>query len=95
MVLKGEEDREVRRILRRLSADVGKVSRPLLHAVEVIARLDFITARARFSRERFSLSGQAGDQIGRRVVTIADVVLVAIVGVPLRRGYLHLLVSHV
>ncbi len=50
-VLKGEEDREIRRILRRLSADVGKVSRPLGVAIETMARLDFITARARFSRD--------------------------------------------
>jgi DNA mismatch repair protein MutS2 len=50
-VLKGEEEREVRRILRRLSADVAKVSKPLTHAIEVMARLDFITAKARFSRD--------------------------------------------
>jgi DNA mismatch repair protein MutS2 len=49
-VLKGEEDREIRRILRKLSSDVGKVSRPLTHAIDVMARLDFITAKARFSR---------------------------------------------
>ncbi len=50
-ILKGEEDREVRRVLRRLSGDVGKVSKPLGHAIEVMARLDLVTARARFSRE--------------------------------------------
>jgi DNA mismatch repair protein MutS2 len=50
-VLKGEEDREIRRILRRLSGDVGKVSRPLSHAIEAMAQLDFITAKARFSRD--------------------------------------------
>jgi DNA mismatch repair protein MutS2 len=50
-VLKGEEDREVRRILRRLSADVGKVARPLGYALDIMARLDLITARARFSRD--------------------------------------------
>ena len=50
-VLKGEEDREVRRILRRLSADVAKVSKPLTHAIDVMARLDLLTAKARFSRE--------------------------------------------
>jgi DNA mismatch repair protein MutS2 len=50
-VLKGEEDREVRRILRRLSADVAKVSKPLTHAIEVMARLDLVTAKARFSRD--------------------------------------------
>ncbi len=50
-VLKGDEDREIRRILRRLSAEIGKVARPLGYAIEVMARLDFITARARFSRD--------------------------------------------
>jgi DNA mismatch repair protein MutS2 len=50
-ILKGEEDREVRRILRRLSGDVGKVSKPLGHAIEVMARLDLVTAKARFSRD--------------------------------------------
>ncbi|HEX5273249.1 MAG TPA: DNA strand exchange inhibitor protein, partial [Gemmataceae bacterium] len=50
-VLKGEEDREVRRILRRLSGDVAKVSKPLAHAIDVMARLDLVTAKARFSRE--------------------------------------------
>jgi DNA mismatch repair protein MutS2 len=50
-VLKGEEDREVRRILRRLTGDVAKVARPLGHAIDVMARLDFITAKARFARD--------------------------------------------
>jgi DNA mismatch repair protein MutS2 len=50
-ILKGEEEREVRRILRRLSGDVSKVSKPLAHAIEVMARLDLVTAKARFSRE--------------------------------------------
>src|SRR5439155_18016825 len=44
-VLKGEEDREVRRILRRLSGDVAKVSKALAHAIDVMARLDLITAK--------------------------------------------------
>jgi DNA mismatch repair protein MutS2 len=50
-VLKGEEDREIRRVLRRLSGDVGKVSRPLSFAIERMARLDLITAKARFSQD--------------------------------------------
>jgi DNA mismatch repair protein MutS2 len=50
-VLKGEEDREVRRILRRLSGEVGKVARPLGFAIEAMAQLDLITAKARFSRD--------------------------------------------
>jgi DNA mismatch repair protein MutS2 len=50
-VLKGEEDREVRRVLRRLSGEVARVARPLGLAIEVLARLDLITAKARFSRD--------------------------------------------
>ncbi len=50
-VLKGEEDREISRILRRLSGEVGRVSRPLSFAIDVLAHLDLITAKARFSRD--------------------------------------------
>src|SRR5262249_12892115 len=49
-VLKGEEEREIQRILRRLCGEVARVSRPLNHAIEVMAQLDLITAKARFSR---------------------------------------------
>ncbi len=51
VVLKGDEDREIRRVLRRLSEEVGRVARPLSLAVEVMARLDYLTAKAKFSRE--------------------------------------------
>jgi DNA mismatch repair protein MutS2 len=50
-LLKANEEREVNRILRRLSAEVGRVARPLNTAVEVMAQLDLITAKARFSRD--------------------------------------------
>jgi DNA mismatch repair protein MutS2 len=50
-VLKGEEDREIRRVLRRLSGEVGRVARPLTFAIEILAKLDLITAKARFSRD--------------------------------------------
>ncbi|MFO0846175.1 MAG: DNA strand exchange inhibitor protein, partial [Gemmataceae bacterium] len=50
-VLKGEEDREIRRILRRLSGDVARVAKPLSFAIELLARLDLITAKARLSRD--------------------------------------------
>jgi DNA mismatch repair protein MutS2 len=50
-VLKAEEEREVRRVLRRLSAEVGRISRPLGFAVDILAKLDLITAKARFSRD--------------------------------------------
>jgi DNA mismatch repair protein MutS2 len=50
-VFKGEEDREIRRVLRRLSAEVARVAKPLGYAVDVLAKLDLITAKARFSRD--------------------------------------------
>jgi DNA mismatch repair protein MutS2 len=50
-VLKSAEEREIQRILRRLTAEVGRVARPLGHAIEIMAQLDFITAKARFSRD--------------------------------------------
>jgi DNA mismatch repair protein MutS2 len=49
--LKAEEDREVKRVLRRLSSEVGRVAKPLTYALEVIAKLDLITAKARYSRD--------------------------------------------
>jgi DNA mismatch repair protein MutS2 len=51
VALKAEEDREVKRVLRRLSGEVGRVSRPLIYALDVIARLDLVTAKARYSRD--------------------------------------------
>jgi len=50
-VLKGEEDREIRRILRRLSGEVARVAKPLTFAIDILAKLDLITAKARFSRD--------------------------------------------
>src|SRR5216683_6528216 len=49
-VVKAEEDKEVRRILRTLSVEVGRVARPLCFAIDLMARLDLITAKARFSQ---------------------------------------------
>lgn len=51
VTLKAEEDREVKRILRRLTADVARVAKPLTYALDVIARLDLITAKAKFGRD--------------------------------------------
>jgi DNA mismatch repair protein MutS2 len=51
MTLKAEEDREVKRILRRLSQEVGRVSRPFIFALDLIAKLDLVTAKAKFSRD--------------------------------------------
>ncbi len=50
-LLKADEDRETRRILRKLSAEVGKHSRHLNAALDVIARVDLITAKAKYSRD--------------------------------------------
>src|SRR5262249_51928307 len=50
-VLKGDEEREVRRVLRRLTADIGRIAKPLGYAIALMARLDFLTAKARFSRD--------------------------------------------
>jgi DNA mismatch repair protein MutS2 len=51
VVLKAEEERELNRVLRRLSAEVGRVARPLCLAIEALARLDYVTAKARHSRD--------------------------------------------
>jgi DNA mismatch repair protein MutS2 len=48
-LIKSDEDKEVARILRKLTAEVAHVVRPLHTAIEVLARLDLITAKARFS----------------------------------------------
>jgi DNA mismatch repair protein MutS2 len=50
-VLKGTEEREIQRILRRLTGEVGRVSRPLSQALDIMAQLDLVTAKARFSRD--------------------------------------------
>lgn len=49
--LKAEEDREIRKILRRLSGEVGRVAKPLAYSLEVIAKLDLITAKAKYGRD--------------------------------------------
>jgi DNA mismatch repair protein MutS2 len=51
VVLRSEEDREIKKVLRRLSAEVGRVSRPLSYAIDALARLDFITAKAKYARD--------------------------------------------
>jgi DNA mismatch repair protein MutS2 len=50
-VLKAAEEREIHRVLRRLSGEVGRVARPLGQAIDIMAQLDLITAKARFSRD--------------------------------------------
>ena len=39
-VLKSEEEREIHRILRRLTAEVGRVARPLTIAIDIMGRLE-------------------------------------------------------
>src|SRR5262245_50262448 len=51
VVLKGEEDREVRRILRKLTAEVARIAKPLTFALDILAKLDLITAKAKFARD--------------------------------------------
>jgi DNA mismatch repair protein MutS2 len=48
-VLKGEEDKEINRILRRLTGEVGRVAHPLQAALAVLGHLDLIHAKARYS----------------------------------------------
>ncbi len=48
-LLKTEEDREVKRVLRKLTADVAKVAKPLSYAIDIMARLDLTTAKAKFA----------------------------------------------
>lgn len=55
VIRKSEEDKEIRRVLRRLSAEVGRVARPLGFALDVLARLDLVTAKARYSHD-FAMS---------------------------------------
>ncbi|MFL5339822.1 MAG: endonuclease MutS2 [Gemmataceae bacterium] len=62
VVLKGDEDREVRRILRRLTAEVARVAKPLTYALDIMAKLDLITAKAKYSRDyRMSAPGLTDD----------------------------------
>ncbi len=51
VVLKSDETRETNKVLRRLSGEIGRVSRPLTYAIDALARLDYVTAKAKFARE--------------------------------------------
>ncbi len=48
-LLKVEEEREVRKVLRRLAGEVARVANPLGHAISQMARLDLIQSKARFA----------------------------------------------
>ena len=49
--LRDREAREIRRILRWLSAQVGMVAEPLLSSLETLAELDLVFARARYGMD--------------------------------------------
>jgi DNA mismatch repair protein MutS2 len=51
VVLKSDEDREIKKVLRRLSGEVGRVSRPMTYAIEAMARLDYVAAKAKYARD--------------------------------------------
>jgi DNA mismatch repair protein MutS2 len=48
-VLKNEEEKETHRILRRLTTEIGRIARPLQTAIEILAQLDLVYAKARLS----------------------------------------------
>jgi DNA mismatch repair protein MutS2 len=64
--LRAKEAKEVRRILRWLSAQIGQVADSLLGSLETLAELDLVHARARYSldfqmtRPDFNTTGQVG-----------------------------------
>ncbi len=48
-LIKVEEEKEIARILRRLTGEVGRVAKPLQTALELLAQLDLIQAKAKYS----------------------------------------------
>jgi DNA mismatch repair protein MutS2 len=65
--LRAREAKEVRRILRWLSAQVGMVAEPLVATLDTMAELDLIHARARLSIE-YRMSEPQFNQEGRLVL---------------------------
>jgi DNA mismatch repair protein MutS2 len=65
--LRSREAKEIRRILRWLSAQVGMVAEPLLQTLAIMAELDLIHARARFSLDYRMSAPDMNDQ-GRLVL---------------------------
>ena len=68
--LRAREAKEVRRILRWLSAQVGMVAESLLGTLETMAELDLIHARARLSID-YRMSAPQFNQEGRLVLRAA------------------------
>lgn len=50
-LIKVEEEKEIARILRRLTAEIARVGKPLQQALDLLAQLDLIQAKARYSLE--------------------------------------------
>lgn len=50
-LITADENKEESRILRQLTSEVAKVSRPLLHAIDVLTQMDLLYAKGRFSAE--------------------------------------------
>ncbi len=50
-MLKVEQEKETHRVLRRLTAEVARVARPLQIALDVFAHLDLLYAKARFAQD--------------------------------------------
>lgn len=65
--LRSKEHKEVRRILRWLSAQVGQVAAPLLLSIETLGHLDYIHAKARYSLD-FHMAPPELNQDGRVVL---------------------------
>ena len=68
--LRARESKEVRRILRWLSAQVGQVARSLLETLETMAELDLIFARGRLSLD-YTMSAPQFNQESRLVLRAA------------------------
>ncbi len=50
-LIKVEEDKEIARILRRLTAEVAQVAKPLQVALDLLAQIDLVQAKAQYSLE--------------------------------------------
>jgi DNA mismatch repair protein MutS2 len=85
--LRAREAKEIRRILRWLSAQVGMVADSLLQTLEIMGELDLVHARARFSRE-YGMSAPDPTAGGRLVLRQArhpllEAIMQGEVGLPL------------
>ncbi|EIT85414.1 recombination and DNA strand exchange inhibitor protein [Fictibacillus macauensis ZFHKF-1] len=65
---KAKETREIEKILRELSGVVGEHAEPLLHNVAVLAQIDFIFAKAFYSRELKATKPIMNDQQSMSII---------------------------